>query len=104
MSLGIGANVLSKHLYITNMEKPPVFNKLNDSSLIQLANRVGREFIQIPYAFVYVNSLDKEHVEQVMNADPSSITAPLRIDQMQKIMKNNCHFSNFLNKFAEVFN
>lgn len=81
------------------MEKPPNFNKMNDSNLIQLANRVGRDPSKIPYAFVYVNSLDAPHVAEALNSDPSTFTDKLNYSQIQKGLRSNCNIDGFLQYF-----
>jgi len=102
MSLGIGANVLSRYIYLTSMEKPPTFTKIDDSSLIQIANRVGRDSEVVPYSFVYVNSLDADHVRSAMNTDPGSFTAPLKYDEIQKIMKPTCKSEGIIQKLKSI--
>lgn len=82
------------------MEKPPNFNKMNDSNLIQLANRVGRDQTKIPYAFVYVNSSDAPHVAEALNSDPSTFTAPLNYSQIQKGLRSSCNIDGFIHKFG----
>jgi hypothetical protein len=94
---------LAKHIYLTSLEKPPIFTRLNDSSLIQLANRVGRDSNKIPYAFVYVNSKDVDHVSTVLSNDPGEITAPLKYDQIKKGMQSSCNIDGFIHKFKSLF-
>ena len=91
-------------MYITSMTKPPIFNHINDSSLIQLANRVGRDTDKVPYSFVYVNSIDYPHVANVMASDPSEVTAPLNYDQIRKGIKSTCNPDSFFTKLKQIFN
>ncbi|MBK7107453.1 MAG: hypothetical protein IPH62_19475 [Ignavibacteriae bacterium] len=67
-ALGIGANVDCKHLYIPTINKfdDGGFGPLNQSSLTQIINRVGRGKFQ--NGFVYCRQEDADTVEKLIKA------------------------------------
>ena len=91
MSLGIGANVVAKHLYIPDLNKVDEggFGPLDTSSLIQLVNRAGRDAIGVPYANVYCQLRDFKRTEDMFNADPSVATEELPFEEIRKKLNAN---------------
>ena len=90
MSLGIGANVLAKNLYIPTLQKPTGggFVDIDDSSLIQLVNRAGRHVGIIPNAFIYCNIKDYSRISKAIQSDPSEFVSEIPFDQIQDKVKD----------------
>jgi hypothetical protein len=84
------------------MQKPPTMTNINDSSLIQLANRVGRNNVKIPYAFIHVNSQDVEHVQRAMSTDPAKFTSPLDQNAIRRGLKSTCNIDGLYMKFKNL--
>jgi hypothetical protein len=68
-SVGIGANLTVKHLYIPSTIKPPHFTKIDTSSLVQLVNRAGRK-ADMP-GTIYVPLEDYEHTKMMFDSNPA---------------------------------
>ena len=97
-SLGIGANVLARTIYIPDLEKfeGGGMAPLDTSSLIQLVNRAGRTPSKIPFATIYCSLKDYKRVNEVFNADPSLATEELPFDEIKKQINNNDRYLHFL--------
>jgi hypothetical protein len=89
-SLGIGANVLCRHLYLPNLEKPDGgnFGTIDDSSLIQLINRAGRDLKLIPNAFVYCTNKDYPVIDRAVRSSPEKFVSEIPFDQIAERVKN----------------
>jgi len=89
-SLGIGANVLCKHLYLPNLEKPDAngFAAIDDSSLIQLVNRAGRDNKIIPTAFIYCRMKDYPRIDKAVRSKPELFVSKLDSDELDDRIKN----------------
>jgi len=72
-SIGVGANVLCKNLYIPKLQKRnnDSYGDINSSSLIQLVNRAGRNNKLIPQGHIYVNDADYDRVKRFIMTEPS---------------------------------
>lgn len=68
-ALGVGANVDCKHLYIPTIVKrqDDSFGPSNESSLVQLVNRVGRGVFK--NGFVYCREEDYDLIESLINPE-----------------------------------
>jgi hypothetical protein len=103
MSLGIGANVLCKHLYLPNLEKPDTngFASIDDSSLIQLVNRAGRNNTMIPNGFIYCSLKDYPRIDKAVRSSPEKFVSELPFDQLASRIKNKNSMMRSL--FNEMF-
>jgi replicative superfamily II helicase len=99
-SLGIGANVLARHLYLPGLEKfdSGGFSPLDTSSLIQLVNRAGRDpsHAKIPYANIYTRLKDFNRVKDMFEGDPAIKTEELSFDEIRKKIHNDNDYLKFL--------
>lgn len=102
-SVGIGANLTVKHLYLPTLVKPPDFSKLDTSTLVQLIHRAGR--ISGMSAFIYCLTEDYDNVKRLFFGDPSREVS--RINSIPfgnyKSAKENLSVFNLLNMFMGVF-
>ena len=89
-SLGIGANTLCRHIYLPNLEKPDSngFASIDDSSLVQLYNRSGRDVGVIPNAFIYCSLKDFPRIDKAVKSKPEEFVSEIPFDQMANRLKN----------------
>lgn len=90
MSLGIGANVLCQHIYLPNLDKPEAggFGPIDDSSLIQLINRAGRDLKLVPNAFIYCTTKDFARIDKAVKSSPEFFVSELPFDQISERVKD----------------
>ena len=76
--IGVGTTLTIRTLYLPSLNKPKENNlpygKINDSSLVQLVNRVGRQ--SNVAATIYCATEDYGDVHRLLNNDPSLEVAP----------------------------
>lgn len=89
-SLGIGANVMCKHIYLPNLDKPDggLFGAIDDSSLVQLINRAGRQPNIIPNAFIYCSLKDYPRINQAVNEAPENFVSEIPFGQISDRVKD----------------
>lgn len=95
-AVGVGANLKVNHLYLSSLEKyhgpgqgpgGQTFGPLDDSSLIQLINRAGRQTGKV--ATIYTNSDDYERVKEFLQSDPQSVVSPVNVGKQLKQIDRN---------------
>jgi hypothetical protein len=100
-AVGVGANLSVKHLYLPSLNKyhgpgqgpgGATSGKIDDSSLVQLINRAGRQFGQ--NATIYTTKDNYDRIYEFLENDPQSQIAPVdavgllnRIDVFSRIYK-----------------
>lgn len=81
-AVGVGANVLASRLFLPNLHKfeSGTFGTVNDSNLIQLLNRAGRDVGHIPFAAVYIQPKDIDVARRLLNTAPIVAAGEIDID------------------------
>jgi hypothetical protein len=102
-SVGIGANMKVKHLYLPSLIKAPEMRKIDTSSLVQLINRAGRTAGST--AFIYCLPEDYDNVRRLFFSNPAdAVTAisPIPFGTYKKAKENMTQF-NLFNIFMRLF-
>lgn len=101
MSLGIGANVTCKSIYLPNLNKPSegTFGAIDSSSLIQLINRAGRKLDILPNAFIYCTLKDYPRIDTAVKSKPDEFVSAIPFDQIKhKVKDKNSILQHIVNE------
>lgn len=73
-AIGIGANVKCKYLYLPSAKKfdGTRISNIDESSLVQIIHRAGRDVSNIPVATIYCTIEDFEYLNKLIYTDPRS--------------------------------